>query len=60
MANLPLIVMIINSYLLLTIFLSNVYSVTAKEAFNLMEGRAVYKQLYNKGEGYHASAPTGQ
>ena len=29
--------------------------VTAKEAFNLMEGRAVYKQLYNKeGEGYHA------
>ena len=29
--------------------------ITAKEAFNLMEGRAVHKQLFNKdGEKYHA------
>jgi hypothetical protein len=38
-----------------TFYINKGNGVTAKEAFNLMEGRAVYKQLYNKeGEGYHA------
>ncbi|OOQ56683.1 hypothetical protein BC343_19600 [Mucilaginibacter pedocola] len=38
-----------------TFYINKGNGVTAKEAFNLMEGRAVYKQLYNReGEGYHA------
>ncbi|AMR29961.1 hypothetical protein A0256_00280 [Mucilaginibacter sp. PAMC 26640] len=38
-----------------TFYINKGNGVTAKEAFNLMEGRAVYKQLYTKeGEGYHA------
>ncbi|MEB0280714.1 hypothetical protein [Mucilaginibacter sp. 10B2] len=38
-----------------TFYINKGHGVTAKEAFNLMEGRAVHKQLYNKeGEGYHA------
>lgn len=38
-----------------TFYINKGNGITAKEAFNLMEGRAVYKQLYNKeGEGYHA------
>jgi hypothetical protein len=38
-----------------TFYINKGSGITAKEAFNLMEGRAVYKQLFNKeGEGYHA------
>jgi hypothetical protein len=38
-----------------TFYINKGNGITAKEAFNLMEGRAVYKQLFNKeGEGYHA------
>jgi hypothetical protein len=38
-----------------TFYINKGNGITAKEAFNLMKGRAVYKQLYNKeGEGYHA------
>lgn len=38
-----------------TFYINRGNGITAKEAFNLMEGRAVYKQLYNReGEGYHA------
>jgi len=38
-----------------TFYINKGNGITAKEAFNLMEGRAVHKQLYNKeGEGYHA------
>jgi hypothetical protein len=38
-----------------TFYINKGNGITAKEAFNLMEGRAVYKQLFNKdGEKYHA------
>lgn len=38
-----------------TFYINKGNGITAKEAFNLMKGRAVYKQLFNKeGEGYHA------
>ncbi len=38
-----------------TFYINKGNGVTAKEAFNLMEGRAVHKQLYNQeGEKYHA------
>ncbi|WP_428327922.1 hypothetical protein [Mucilaginibacter sp.] len=38
-----------------TFYINKGNGITAKEAFNLMEGRAVHKQLFNKeGEGYHA------
>ena len=38
-----------------TFYINKGNGVTAKEAFNLMEGRAVHKQLFNKeGEKYHA------
>jgi hypothetical protein len=38
-----------------TFYINKGNGITAKEAFNLMEGRAVHKQLFNKeGEKYHA------
>ena len=38
-----------------TFYLDKGKGITAKEAFNLLEGRAVYKELNNKaGESYHA------
>ncbi|WP_147322086.1 hypothetical protein [Mucilaginibacter conchicola] len=38
-----------------TFYINKGNGITAKEAFNLMEDRAVYKQLFNKeGEKYHA------
>ncbi|HEU4633475.1 MAG TPA: hypothetical protein VFS22_05800 [Flavisolibacter sp.] len=38
-----------------TFYLNNARGVTAKEAYNLLEGRAVYKELTNReGERYHA------
>ena len=38
-----------------TFYLDKAKGITAKEAFNLLEGRSVYKELKNKeGESYHA------